>query len=76
MQFQFVFGDDGTLEVTGTPALGSQAELFHRSGQYEFSGNEFVSPAINEGQPVLIRVEGDSMVLTIDDNLKFRLRRT
>ena len=75
MWFTFHVSEDGFLDVTGTPVGDAMAEVYRLSGAYHFEGNQLVSPAINEGRPVSVRLEGDELVLTIDDSLWFRLRR-
>ncbi len=76
MAFSFHFGADRVLDVTGTPVSGSHAEVYRRTGPYQHEGEKLVSPAVNEGRPVQVRTQGNMLILTIDESLVFRLRRT
>jgi hypothetical protein len=75
MLFEFRIGSDGKMDVTGTPAKGSEAEVFRRSGSYRLDGEQLVSLAVNEGRPVQVRLQAGILYLTIDKTLVFRLRR-
>ncbi len=57
MTFELRFGEDGQLHLTGTPAKGSRVEVFRRNGPFRLNGEELVSPALNEGQPVHVHVQ-------------------
>ncbi len=63
------------MDVIGTPTNGSGADVFRRSGLYRLDGDRLVSPAVNEGRPVQVRLDGGTLVLTIDETLVFHLRR-
>jgi hypothetical protein len=75
MRFQFRIGSDGTLDVIGTPVNGSGAEEFRRRGPYRLEEDRLVSPAVNEGRPVLVRLRSGRLIITIDESLVFELRR-
>jgi hypothetical protein len=75
MVFVFHFGKDGEMDVTGTPANGSRAEVYRRRGPYSLNGDELVSSAVNEGRPVRLRLQAGVLVLTVDELLVFQLRR-
>ena len=75
MRFRFRIGSDGTMDVTGTPANGSGADVYRRSGPYRLDGDRLVSPAVNQGRPVQIRLQRGILFLIIDENLVFQLRR-
>jgi hypothetical protein len=74
MTFQVRIGPE-RLEVTGTPARGSSAEVFRRSGKYHLDGSLLVTPALNEGRPVSVAVRGGRLAVTIDASLSLVLRR-
>jgi hypothetical protein len=75
MTFEFRFGGEGELKVTGSPAKGSGGEVFRRKGPYRLKGEELVSPAINEGQPVQVRLQAGILIVRIDESLVLELRR-
>lgn len=75
MRFEFGIGPDGWFDVTCIPADTAAREVYRRSGPYRLEGSRLISPAINEGQPVQLRPDGDELVLIVDDSLWFRLRR-
>lgn len=75
MSFEFYMNGDGTMEVVGTPATGSNTEVYRRSGAYRIEAGQIVSAAINEGRPVRIRMKDRMLVLTIDESHVFYLRR-
>ena len=75
MTFNFRFGNDGTMEVTGTPKYAADKELFQRSGTYQMDGHQLVTPALNEGHPVRLWLENGKLALQIDEALEFRLVR-
>ena len=75
MTFVFQIGSDRTMDVTGTAANGSGAEVFRRRGPYRLDGEKLVSPAVNEGRPVQVRLQAGTLFLTIDESLVFQLRR-
>ncbi len=75
MWFEFRVGEDGSFEVTGTPTAPTTEKVFQRSGPYLLQGNQLVSPAINEGRPVQVGLETGDLVVKIDEELEFRLRR-
>ncbi len=75
MTFKFRIGRDGTMDVTGMPANGSGADVFQRSGPYRLDGDRLLSPAVNDGRPVQVRLHAGILVLTIDETLVFQLRR-
>ena len=75
MTFTFTLGTDGRLDVLGTPAAGSDAEEFRRSGSYRVHEGRLVSPVINEGRPARLALRDGRLSLTLDETLAFRLRR-
>jgi len=75
MTFELRFGEDGQLHLTGTPAKGSRVEVFRRNGPFRLNGEELVSPALNEGQPVHVHVQAGILILRIDESLVLELRR-
>ena len=75
MSFEFFMNGDGTMEVVGTPGAGSNTEEYRRSGAFRIDDGQLVSPAINEGRPVRIRMKDRMLVLTIDEFHVFYLRR-
>jgi hypothetical protein len=74
MHFEFVIGADGMLGVVGSPQDGAADKEFRRLGPYRLDGHTLVTPALNEGQPVTVGLDGGQLLLAIDD-LTFRLRR-
>jgi hypothetical protein len=75
MTFEFRIGRDGMMKVTGTPANGSEAEAFLRNGPYKLDGEQLVTPTLNKGQPVHVRLQAGRLILTIDESLVFELGR-
>jgi hypothetical protein len=75
MTFRFRLGSDGLLEVIGIPTSGSSADVFRRSGPYRLMGDQLVSPALNKGQPIEVRLHAGVLVLWIEETLVFHLRR-
>jgi hypothetical protein len=71
----FRIGTDGNLDVTGTPADPSDAEVFRRTGPYRLQGNQLVAPVFNEEQPILVRFQEGRLHLRFDDTLTFQLQR-
>jgi hypothetical protein len=74
MHFEFVIGANGTLDVFGAPQDGAAEKEFRRHGPYRLDGHTLVTPALNEGLPVKVGLDGGQLLLAIDD-LTFRLRR-
>jgi hypothetical protein len=66
--------DDGRFEVTGAPVTPSGGEAYRR-GPYRLEGDRLVTPALNEGRPVRVRLSDGRLLLRIDEGLAFRLRR-
>lgn len=75
MSFEFRIGSDGVMDVIGRQAYDSAVETFRRSGSYRLEGDLLVSPAVNEGRPVRVRLHSGTLVLMIDEVLRFQLRR-
>lgn len=75
MWFEFRIGTTGRFEVIGTPSKGVSPAEYRREGPYLINGEFLTSPAINEGQPVLVRLKGAELILTVSPTLAFRLRR-
>jgi hypothetical protein len=75
MRFEIGIGDDSRLDLTGTPLIGPEDEVYRRSGPYRLEEDRLITPAVNEGQPVHFRLRDGLLHLTIDDGLEFRLRR-
>jgi hypothetical protein len=73
--FEFSIKSDGTLDVLGRPLDGAVEKEFRRHGPYRLDGNKLITPALNEGQPVQVWLEGGHLMLVIDHDLNFRLRR-
>ena len=73
MIFEFHF-DAAEMDAIGLSAISAK-EMHHRRNPYSLSGNQLVSAAINEGKPVHVALVGDSLVLTMDEVLKFSLKR-
>ncbi len=76
MTFEFRIESTGTITVTGTPAKGSHAEVFQRSGSYRVEGDQLRSPVLNQGQPIRVRLQAGILFLSFDESLVFQLRRT
>ncbi len=74
MSFLFRLGADGRLEVLGTSAASGATE-YRRSGPYRVEPGRLVTPTLNDGQPVQVRLHHGRLVLTIEETLSFRLRR-
>jgi hypothetical protein len=75
MAFTFEIGADGQLAVTGLSVDAPVEWSYHREGPYHLDGKRLVTPVLNEGQPVRVRATDDGLLLTITDDLWFRLRR-
>jgi hypothetical protein len=75
MAFRFHLAADGQLEIWGKPESTASGTGFHRSGSYIFDGGRLIAGVINEGRPAQIRLHNGELLLTIDETLKFRLRR-
>jgi hypothetical protein len=75
LRFEYHIGDDGRFDVTGTPLTHPDGEVYRRSGPYRLQGDRLVTPALNEGQPVDVRLRDNQLLLRIDDGLEFRLQR-
>jgi hypothetical protein len=75
LRFEFRIGDDGRIDVTGTPPTDPEGEWYRRSGPYRLEGDRLVTPALNEGQPVHVRLRDGRLHLRIDDGLEFSLNR-
>jgi len=75
MTFSFHIGDDGRMEVTGSPVPPSTGKIYRRSGPYHLEGRQLVTPALNEGKPVEVWLQDGKLALEIDPSLTFRLRR-
>jgi len=75
LRFEFLVGADGRFEVAGTPVTQSKGEVYRRSGRYRLEGDRLVTPALNEGRQVQVRLWQGQLHLKIDDGLGFRLRR-
>lgn len=75
MRFEFRFGKDGRFVILGKSAAAPFRQLYERRGEYTLEGNQFFSDAINGGNPVRLRRDGDELLFTIDEALSFRLTR-
>ena len=75
MTFEFRFGEDGRFDVTGTPIVPSSAEAYRRGGPYRLEAGLLVTPALDDGRPVRLRLVGGQLLLEIDDGPAFRLDR-
>jgi hypothetical protein len=75
MRFVFHIGADGRLAVTGSAPDATTRQTYRRVGTYRLDGDRFVTPVLNEGQPVLLRMAGRELILTVNDELRFRLWR-
>jgi hypothetical protein len=75
MRFEFRAGDESRFDVTGIPVDPSGGEAYRRSGPYRLEGNRLVTPALNEGRPTQVRLQGRQLLLKIDAGLEFLLRR-
>jgi hypothetical protein len=73
--FEFHAGSDGRFELTGTPVDPSGDEVYRRSGPYRIEGHQLITPALNEGRPTQVRLQGGQLLLRIDAELEFLLRR-
>jgi hypothetical protein len=75
MTFVFRFANDGTMEALARPAEGSGAKELRRNGMYQLVGDQLMSPAINEGQPVNVWSQSGTLILKFDAALIFELKR-
>ncbi len=75
MTFSFHIGDDGRMDVIGTPEPPSAGRVYRRSGPYSLKGRQLITPALNEGEPVEVWFQDGKLALEIDPSLTFRLRR-
>jgi hypothetical protein len=75
MRFEFRIGDDSQFDVTATALNAPEGEVYRRSGPYRLEADRLVTPALNDGQPVRVRLSDGLLFLTIGDTLGFRLRR-
>ena len=74
MHFEFHIGGDGRFDVTGTPLPSPEGEVYRHGGPYRLEGGRLVTPALNDGQPVDVRLRQGRLLLRIDDRLEFRLQ--
>src|SRR5882724_8194669 len=67
MHFEFRIGSEAQFEVIGIPASSATSEVYRRSGPVRLEGDQLISPAINEGQPIQMHLDGDELVLVVDE---------
>ena len=75
LRFEFRFETDGRFTVVGTPVDSEGEAPYRRSGPYRLDGDRLITPALNEGEAVLVALEQGRLLLTINEGLRFRLRR-
>ena len=75
MRFEFRISNGSRFDVTGSPSTLLEGEVYRRSGPYRLEGDRLVTPAVNGGHPVHVRLRDGQLLLKIDDGLEFRLRR-
>jgi hypothetical protein len=74
MAFVLRLGADGTFTIDGEP-VDATSSGYRRSGAYRFEDGWFTSPAINDGVPARLMIDGDRIKLTIDDELTIQFTR-
>lgn len=75
MRFECRFGKDGRFVILGKSSAAPFRQLYERHGHYTLDGGQFFSDAINGGNPVRLRRDGDELLFTIDETLSLRLTR-
>jgi hypothetical protein len=73
MWLTFEIGVDDRLKIIGTPPDANW--LYRREGPYRLDGDRLITSVLNEGEPVRVRAADGELVLVINDELWFRLRR-
>ena len=73
--FEFRFSGTGRIDVLGVPLKGEAGDVYRKSGGYRLEDGNIVTPALNEGQPVRIRLRRDKLLLEINERLSFVLHQ-